>query len=183
MLGKELRGESYNKAEHNRRLQSLLSGRTRGSVERKHQNISAVLIDLGYPYIDGYKPLGNHQELLAQVVRERLSAAAELRKAVATNVESPVDRVPEVDDILSIIVPAPVRDGDPTRFYDRPQVRVARPQKNFLKVEARNQSLGLAGEELVLRFGRERLRQAAERARSCCSSRACIAHSGWRTWL
>jgi hypothetical protein len=49
MLGKELRAEPYNKAEHNRQLQNLLSGRTQGSVERKHQNTSAVLIDLGYP--------------------------------------------------------------------------------------------------------------------------------------
>jgi hypothetical protein len=59
----------------NRRLQNLLAGRTRGSVERKHQNISSVLIDLGYPSIDGYKPLANYQELLARVVQERLAKA------------------------------------------------------------------------------------------------------------
>ncbi len=47
MLRKELSGEQYNKAEHNRLLQNLLSGRSHGSVERKHQNTSAVLIDLG----------------------------------------------------------------------------------------------------------------------------------------
>ena len=39
MLTKELKGEPYSKAEHNRHLQSLLADRTRGSVERKHQNI------------------------------------------------------------------------------------------------------------------------------------------------
>ena len=55
MLAKELSGEPYSKADHNRQLQNLLSSRTRGSVERKHQNISAVLIDLGYPYIDGFE--------------------------------------------------------------------------------------------------------------------------------
>ena len=42
MLESELRGESYSKAEHNRRLQQII-GRSRGSVEFKHQNISAVL--------------------------------------------------------------------------------------------------------------------------------------------
>ncbi|MGH7967823.1 MAG: DUF3883 domain-containing protein, partial [Limisphaerales bacterium] len=73
MLAKELRGAAYSKAEHNRQLQKLLSGRGRGSVERKHQNTSAVLIELGFPYIEGYKPLGNYQELLRKVVRERLS--------------------------------------------------------------------------------------------------------------
>jgi hypothetical protein len=45
MLARDLKGEPYNKAEHNRRLQGLLSNRTRGSVERKHQNISAVLME------------------------------------------------------------------------------------------------------------------------------------------
>jgi hypothetical protein len=51
MLAMELRGEPYNKAEHNRHLQKLLNNRTKAAVELKHQNISAVLIELGYPYI------------------------------------------------------------------------------------------------------------------------------------
>src|SRR6184192_2167961 len=78
MLAKELRGEPFNKAEHNRVLQRMLDKRSRGSVERKHQNISAILIEAGFPYIDGYKPLGNYQELLQSVVRERLAGAATL---------------------------------------------------------------------------------------------------------
>jgi len=49
MLEKELRRESYNKAEQNRLLQHRLDGRSKGAVEWKHQNISAVLIELGYP--------------------------------------------------------------------------------------------------------------------------------------
>ena len=164
MLGKELRGEPYNKAEHNRRLQNLLSARTRGSVERKHQNISAVLIDIGYPYIDGYKPLGNYQELLARVVQERLSAAAGLEEVVEKSVAAEVDEIPEVGDILSIVVPPPVRDTGSARLYERSDLRVARPRRNFLEAEARNQSLGLAGEELALRFEHERLRRAGKRS-------------------
>jgi hypothetical protein len=163
MLGKDLRGEPYNKAEHNRRLQSLLSGRSRGSVERKHQNISAVLIELGYPYIDGYKPLGNYQELLGRVVSGRLSATAGLQEVVAATVAAEVERVPAIGDILSIVVPRPVRDRGPARLHDQPAVRVARPQRNYLEAEARNQSLGRAGEELVMRFEHERLWRAGER--------------------
>jgi hypothetical protein len=164
MLGKELRGEAYNKAEHNRQLLNLLSpDRHRGSIERKHQNISAVLIELGYPYIDGYKPLGNYQELLGRVVQERLSAATGLQEVVASAVVADVERVPTVADILSIVVPPPVRDGGPARLYDRRTERVARPQRNYLEAEARNQSLGRAGEELVLRFEHERLWRAGER--------------------
>ena len=37
MLALELRGELFNKAEHNRNLARVLNGRTRGSLERKHQ--------------------------------------------------------------------------------------------------------------------------------------------------
>jgi dGTP triphosphohydrolase len=50
MLAKELRGEPFNKAEHNRHLHQMLTNRSRGSIERKHQNISAVLIEYGYPW-------------------------------------------------------------------------------------------------------------------------------------
>jgi uncharacterized protein DUF3883 len=115
---------------------------------------------LHYPYIDGYKPLGNYQALLGQVVQERLSAATGLQRIVETTVTAEVERVPDVGDIMSIVVPVTVRDGGPARLYDRPSARVARPRQNYLEAETRNQSLGLAGEELVLRFERERLRRA-----------------------
>jgi len=64
MLEHELPGEPYNKRDHNRRLQLLLNGRSHGAIEVKHQNISAVMIELGLPYVDGYKPRVNYQELL-----------------------------------------------------------------------------------------------------------------------
>jgi len=47
MLEIELRGESYNKAEHNRQLAQILNSRSSGSIEYKHENISAALLDLG----------------------------------------------------------------------------------------------------------------------------------------
>src|SRR5438477_315125 len=72
MLRQELSGVRVNKAEHNQRLRRLLDGRSKGSVEFKHANISAVLTLHGYPYIDGYKPRFNFQSLLEQVVLEYL---------------------------------------------------------------------------------------------------------------
>lgn len=42
MLADDIMGRSYSKADHNRRLQAVI-GRPRGSIEYKHQNISAVL--------------------------------------------------------------------------------------------------------------------------------------------
>ena len=49
MLTLELAGQSFNKSEHRRALQSKLSERGDGSIEFKHCNISAVLRDLGFP--------------------------------------------------------------------------------------------------------------------------------------
>ena len=163
MLAKELKGEPYNKAEHNRQLQGLLSNRTRGSVERKHQNISAVLIDLGYPYVDGYKPLNNYQELLARVVQEKLAAETGLEEIVTTVVNADVPNELEISDILAITVSPPNRDLETGRIYDRQPCRVMKPRRNYLEIEARNHSLGRAGEELVMRFEHERLWRAGKR--------------------
>ena len=72
MLATELRGEDYNKAAHNRALQQA-TGRRRGAIEKKHQNISAVLLELGMPWIAGYKPLSRYQQLLFEVVETHLA--------------------------------------------------------------------------------------------------------------
>lgn len=165
MLSKELRGLEFNKAEHNRGLQQLLPKRTRGSVERKHQNISAVLLELGYPYIDGYKPLRNYQELLREAVEARLAGATTLDHAVASLVEAPVVKAPIIDDILSIRVEPPEVDRTEKKsFYEEPRSRVFSSPRNYLEIEARNRSLGRAGEQLVMRFEHERLWKAGKKS-------------------
>ena len=80
MLEKELRGQHYVKAQHRRDLPRLLDGRSDGSVEMKHCNISAVLVSVGLPYIQGYKPRKNVQQLLRTAV---LDAADEAGLIVA----------------------------------------------------------------------------------------------------
>lgn len=163
MLAKEISGTPYNKAEHNRHLQKLLSGRSRGSIEFKHQNITAVLIDLGFANIPGYKPRFNYQDLLRLVVEDRLAGDISLQKAAEDAVEKPVETLPVVSDILSILVPPPIRDREPPILRDAARPARKLPQRNYLESEARNRSLGRAGEELVLRFERERLWQAGKR--------------------
>jgi hypothetical protein len=64
MLRAEAAGLPFNKSEHNQVLRQQLNGRSKSSVELKHQNISAVLDALGLPYINGYKPRVNSQLLL-----------------------------------------------------------------------------------------------------------------------
>ena len=52
-------------------------------------NISAVLAELGHPWIDGYKPYGNYQQLLADVVSERRTADGVLVALVNQQVLAP----------------------------------------------------------------------------------------------
>lgn len=56
MLDAELIGIPFKKSEHRKALAKKLSGRSKGSIEFKHQNVSGVLVELGLPYIEGYKP-------------------------------------------------------------------------------------------------------------------------------
>jgi len=160
MLAKELSGIPYNKAEHNRLLQRILVNRSRGSIEFKHQNITAVLIELGFANIPGYKPRYNYQDLLRTVVEDRLAKAKDLQQAAGSAVERPVEAPPPVDDILSILVPPPVREHKPDTLRDKPIVKRKLPLRNYLEAEARNRSLGRAGEEFILRFEHERLWRA-----------------------
>ena len=158
MLTAEIERRPINKAEHNRHLQRLLPNRTRGAIEFKHANISAALIDLGYPYIEGYQPRRNYQQLLLEVITDRISADSSLRAAVQASVQQPAMARPQVFDINSIVVPAPARERDRSSWMERRMpVRSPRASVNYLEIEARNASLGAAGEELVLKLEHERL--------------------------
>ncbi len=163
MLAKELRGRPFNKAEHSRNLQKLLKDRQRGSIEKKRQNISAVLIELGYPYINGYKPLGNYQRILYDVVEERLGHAPNLSKAAAEAVKQPATKVPTISDLLSIVVDAPKLEVAKPRSRGIPRTQSQSVRKNYLEVEAQNRSLGLAGEEFIMHFEHERLWRAGKK--------------------
>ena len=163
MWDKDLCGLAYNKAEHNRRLRLIISARNRSSVEQKHRNISAVLWHLGYPYLRGYKPLPKYQRLLRAVVEERLVMAKGLNQLIANAVKIPVKSVPVVKNLKAIQVAPPRRKEMKDLVDDEPRRRTNFIPRNFQEDEAKNQSLGLAGEEFILRFEHERLWRAGKR--------------------
>jgi hypothetical protein len=66
MLAEDISRRPYRKAEHRRLLAPLLANRSEGSIEFKHQNISAVLKGLGEDWIPGYKPAFNFQTSLGR---------------------------------------------------------------------------------------------------------------------
>lgn len=157
MLASELRGEGFNKAVHNRALRALLDGRSRGAVERKHQNISAVLIELGFPYISGYKPLSNIQHMLRDVVSEQVPSLEDLVVADVTALQDSF----KIDDVLGIGVapPVPASGSVGEGPIDYVVSRQPGPPINYLQMEALNRSLGNAGEALVIEFERARLQR------------------------
>jgi len=69
MLAAQRLDKKYVKAPMVRTLAAGI-GRTKGSVEAKLMNISGVRHSIGLDYVTGYKPLGNAQKLLADMVKE-----------------------------------------------------------------------------------------------------------------
>ncbi len=163
MLDSELRGELYSKAAHRRQLQRQLVNRSEQAIEFKHANISAVLIELGLPYISGYKPRGNYQQLLRDEIEGRFDSDRSLQQTVAQVVEEPVAFTPTITSLADVIVPRPDtarRDRTYERTTARPQVA---KRINYLERESRNASLGLAGEEFVMEIEHRRLWDAGAR--------------------
>lgn len=164
MLTLELNGQRYSKTEHARALLRTLDGRSRPSLEFKHCNISAVMLALGYPYIDGYKPRGNYQALLADVVEAQLQGNAPLQEAAQAAVLRPAADIGVTDD-AAVWVPPP----RPSRVRETPASYVPRfspARRDYLAQEAHNRSLGRAGELFVLELEARRLHAAGRKALS-----------------
>ncbi len=159
MLTLELNGQAYNKTRHREALLPRLDGRTSASVEQKHRNISAVMRELGYPWIRGYKPLANFQKRLIEAVEEQLKARPQLDAAARAAVEQPA--VPPTLLILEgAKVPAPKLKVAEKKVW-KPSFSAVK--RDYLAVESRNRSLGLAGEEFVMAYESDHLRKMGRR--------------------
>jgi hypothetical protein len=161
MLGHELAGARVNKSEHNERLRAVMQRRSKGSVEFKHANISAVLTLHGYPYIDGYKPRSNFQALLEQVVLEYLEVHRDffdplIGGPLLNPTTSPDPRTIEVDRLVE----APPENMTVPQTVWSPTARLAR--FDFVARDAENRDLGWRGEEFVLEFERRRLHDGGD---------------------
>lgn len=162
MLRDELAGIPVNKTQHNERLRALLRGRSKGSVEFKHANISAVLTLHGYPYIDGYKPRFNFQALLKQVVLEYLDVHRDFFDPLLDGPVLNPTATPESEalDIRHVVEPPPEAMRIPQTVWS-PTARLGR--FDFIARDAANRDLGRRGEEFVLEFERRRLYDGGRR--------------------
>ena len=149
MLDREIVGEPYVKAHRNAALRQL-TGRTHGSIEFKHQNISAVLRKLGRRWIIGYKPLPNFQRALIDAIERVLDERDEVWDAVA-----PIATNGAAESASLFFEPPPLitsvdsTESEPLRRLVGKFDPAAR--------DARNRALGRQGEEKVLLFERLRL--------------------------
>lgn len=164
MLDAELSDRPYNKAEHNRKLQKQI-GRNKGSIEFKHQNISAVLHNFRQPYIAGYLPRQNYQKLLEQVVLEWLSVHPRFFEGFANGpILMPKQRpVIEANIRVTNLIEAPPKHGAEAEPSPA-SVRNARfYQTDFVLRDAENRRLGRLGEEWVVDFEQRRLTDEEKR--------------------
>jgi hypothetical protein len=160
MLAQDIGSQRYNKAERNRRLQAAID-RPRGSIEYKHQNISAVLKALGEDWISGYKPAFNFQASLVDAVVRWLDRQPDrispIGRAVANLGTSGVHEDPRL-----WVGPPPTHSNAPPPNELEQMTAIAR-RFDVAERDARNRALGKAGEERVLAHERATL-MAAGRA-------------------
>jgi len=149
MLLKELNRIPYKKAAHRRQILPLLNNRSEGSIEFKHQNISAILINLGRPYIIGYLPRYNYQNLLEDEVIDHLIHHSEIESHFQQFVEKDIIKPKTRLDFDKIIVSPPeiISLTEPKVFYRHKPIKI-----NYLEKEQSNKALGLFGEELVIEY-------------------------------
>lgn len=159
MLRLELAGQSFVKSHRNAELQRIL-GRSRGSIEFKHQNISAVLLRLGMPWIQGYKPMANFQNALIEGIGRYL-----IQKGEILEFGQPSERqVPQEN--------YGVMQEESSLFVDAPPIMTALPVETPSSLDrlirkfdpaardARNRKLGRDGESLVFASEKSRLKSA-----------------------
>ncbi len=149
MLSAELEQRPYNKAEARRRLKNSVA-RTESAIEFKHQNISAVLEELGWPRISGYKPARNFQRLLVEEVERQLPQWPSLLQLDSSTVAG------FAETNLPFLEPPPSR----TETQDKLPQHMERLVRKFDPAERdfRNRTIGAAGEHFIMEFEAVQLR-------------------------
>lgn len=154
MLKEEQAGQTIRKTEHRRALKAQIP-RSDGSIEFKHQNISAVLTQLGLPRIRGYVPAWNFQGAIAL--------------AIGRYMEDQPDPVPMATrplagfgDMPALFVGPPPSSPPINAKAKRAFERVARKFDPALR-DQMNRALGEAGEQLIYEREQELLISADRR--------------------
>lgn len=154
MLLLEAEQQRYTKTEFNAQLRQRLRERSKGSVELKFQNISAVLHDLELPFIRGYKPRSNAQLLLRQAVQQFVLNQPGLVSRVVDAMEEV--KTSDEQSFHACLVEPPALETVAQLAKDGAKVRFPR-KTNWAQRDEGNRHLGRAGEQWVIGFEQRRL--------------------------
>lgn len=160
MLEFELENEKYNKTAHRQLLLPHLNNRSSGSIEFKHQNISSVLANMGLPFIKGYKPRSNYQQILEEYVSSFLNInSINFEKYF----ESFANNYPKTFQIEQLDFENIVDDEDlPLSQLKETEPTYTAIKTNYLEKEQNNRNLGEQGEKLVMAYEQWRLIKAGK---------------------
>jgi hypothetical protein len=159
MLRKELAGQLYSKTQHRTLLKEQLN-RTDGSIEFKRQNISAVMINLGLPFIKGYKPMWNYQRILLEKTIQYLSRQKTYLEPLFVDFANTSSSPSSDYNFQNLVEKAPEQNKDETKSKIE---KFRKPFKiNYLEREQNNIDLGRKGEELVIEYEKWRLISASK---------------------
>lgn len=148
MRDAEIRRASYDKTQHRKALMSRID-RSNGSIEFKHQNISAVLQELDLPWINGYKPRAHFQESIVDAIERYL-----LKHPAALHPEELAQVFAERPQLFVESPPQLESKKDHPEFVRRLVRKFNPAERDFL-----NRQLGYNGEEMIFKFEQQRLRQ------------------------
>jgi hypothetical protein len=154
MLSLEAQQANYKKTEFNLALRQKLRGRSKASVELKHQNISAVLSSMELPFIPGYKPRSNAQLLLRKAVQKFVLDHSDIVKQIVDALEEV--KIPTEKTFKAVIVePPPIQTVSRVQSNE-PRFRLPR-KIDFTYRDEVNRRLGRSGEKWVIEFEHKRL--------------------------
>ena len=157
MLRHEQAGLPYNKSEHRRALMNKI-GRSKGSIESKHMNISAVLAELSLPYINGYKPYSHYQTALFAAVENHLDVDRQFYSFLTgEDIASKNQSGESLGESNLEIDEAPPSRGMPEHNFSEDIRRIVNRFEPPAERDARNRKLGKAGEEFIFKSEKRRL--------------------------
>ena len=159
MLDNEMAGLVIDISRQRDALMKLLKGRSAKSIEEKYCNISAILIELGQPYIQIFRPKARYPNQLRQVVLSHLASHLDQFEQKVTDIgrlaEMP-EAMPPWDQVLDIDAPKKMQ------MVKEPERQYLARKINFSEIERLNRHLGELGEEFVIDYEKHNLEQAGK---------------------
>jgi hypothetical protein len=155
MLTKEMHSIKYDESAQSKALLKALVNHSAAAIELQLRQISAILLQMGFPYISRYKPHFKYQHELKEVILAQLAAQ-----------QSTMDDLMPLDGAIK---PPYTTSWENIFDPDLPEriAVVVRPARKFIariqdhaKKESMNRHLGQSGEKFIIAYEQQRLTKA-----------------------